>query len=149
MHFSSVKAVSVKISGDGEKFSKTPILFVCHSLCSFCHLILSLLYFCRKPFFRCSEVRWKLLWGSFQACGKGDKWFDEAYATATTHFKWCRYLTGESWYAFATPRAQEVFNKVAEHCALPVQKLNYENINLVWSTFYTVAPVQEPSREFS
>ena len=33
-------------------------------------------------------------------------------------------------YAFATPQAQEIFNKVAEHCAPPVKKLNYEDIKL-------------------
>ena len=41
-----------------------------------------------------------------------------------------RCLTGEGLYAFATPRAQEIFNKVAERCAPPVQKLNYEDIKL-------------------
>ena len=41
-----------------------------------------------------------------------------------------RCLTGEGLYAFATPRAQEIFNQVAERCAPPVQKLNYEDIKL-------------------
>ena len=68
------------------------------------------------------------------------------YMSFTTHLKQCRYLT---LYALATPRAQKIFNKIAKRCAHPFQKLNYENMNLVWSTFYTLAPVQEPSREFS
>ena len=60
-----------------------------------------------------------------------------------------RCLTGEGLYAFATPRAQEIFNIVAERCAPPVQKLNYEDIKLSLNPMQTMCPTYPIKRQLA
>ena len=60
-----------------------------------------------------------------------------------------RCLTGEGLYAFATPRAQEIFNIVAERCAPPVQKLNYEDIKLSLNPMQTMCPTYPLKRQLA